>query len=167
MNVLFSNLHRGLVLLGRSSIGISFPDVQLGNTSLGNRLRLHGLETDLLQLLASAWISGICDHISLNGPHPVPKGAHYRTVRRVQAKSNPERLRRRMIKRKGGTMEKAIQAIPDSARERLNLPFLAMRSKSSGKGFRLFIEHGPVVTSPVLGSFSAYGLSSTATIPWF
>ena len=48
MNALFAKLHRGLVSQGGERIGISFPDV--GRTSFGLRLRLHGQVADLEKL---------------------------------------------------------------------------------------------------------------------
>ncbi|WP_152482130.1 type I-F CRISPR-associated endoribonuclease Cas6/Csy4, partial [Dickeya sp. DW 0440] len=36
-----------------------------------------------------------------------------------------------------------------------------------GQPFLLFVEHGPLQDTPVAGVFSSYGLSATATIPWF
>jgi CRISPR-associated endonuclease Csy4 len=91
----------------------------------------------------------------------------HRIVRRVQAKSNPERLRRRLAKRKNITLEQARELIPENAAQKLNLPFVTLQSASTGKLFRLFIEHMPVQPESQNGDFSFYGLSSTATVPWF
>ncbi|WP_244588639.1 type I-F CRISPR-associated endoribonuclease Cas6/Csy4, partial [Escherichia coli] len=38
---------------------------------------------------------------------------------------------------------------------------------TSQQQFKLFIRHGDLLTEPVKGEFSSYGLSATATIPWF
>jgi CRISPR-associated endonuclease Csy4 len=43
---------------------------------------------------------------------------------------------------------------------------LNVGSQSTGHRFRLFAEHKPA-PFPVVGTFNAYGLSSTATVPWF
>ncbi|MCB1921872.1 MAG: type I-F CRISPR-associated endoribonuclease Cas6/Csy4, partial [Candidatus Competibacteraceae bacterium] len=69
--------------------------------------------------------------------------------------------------RKGVTIEQAIQVIPDSKAKRLNLPYLVLTSQSTGQQFRLFVEHLAIREQAVAGEFSAYGLSSTATVPWF
>lgn len=42
-----------------------------------------------------------------------------------------------------------------------------MKSLSSQQQFKLFIRHGDLLKEPVKGEFSSYGLSATATIPWF
>lgn len=167
MNALFSKLHRRLAEMKCNTIGISFPDVQQDPPSLGNRLRLHGSSHDLENLTALNWLKGMLDHIAIIEPKSVPQNVQYRNVRRVQAKSNPERLRRRMMKRKGVSEQAARQAIPDSVAERLQLPFVTIRSQSTGQEFRLFISHEVVVNKQVEGEFGCYGLSSTATIPWF
>ncbi len=155
----------GVGLVGGQPIGISFPDVK--GMALGKRIRLHGQTADLEGFMASAWLAGMRDHIELGLIGPVPAHAKHRAVRRVQAKSNPERLRRRMMARKGVDAGLARQAIPDSAAEKLRLPYLVLKSQSTGQQFRLFVEHLPVQDQPVGGPFSAYGLSPTATVPWF
>lgn len=146
-------------------IGISFPEVK--DTALGGRLRLHGQTAELEAFMSTAWLAGMRDHLKLGSIGPVPPHAKYRVVRRVQAKSNPERLRRRMMARKGVDAELARQSIPDSMAERLRLPYLVLKSQSTGQQFRLFVEHLPLQGQPIDGLFSAYGLSHTATVPWF
>lgn len=167
MNALFSKLHRGLVTHGGRNIGVSFPDVGKNGRSLGERLRLHGSRADLEKLMATNWLVGMRDHAAVSEITEVPAHAKQRVVRRVQAKSNPERQRRRLIARKGITIGQAVQAIPDSAAEKLNLPYLVLISQSTGQQFRLFVEHLVVREQAMSGEFSAYGLSATATVPWF
>lgn len=165
MNALFAKLHRALVSHGEGQIGISFPDV--GSGQLGQRLRLHGQAFDLEKLMASNWLQGMRDHLAAFAIRPVPDGASHRIVRRVQAQSNPERLRRRLIRRKGIGADEARAAIPDSTAQRLSLPSLEISSQSTGQTFRLFIEHQPPQATTSPGTFSAYGLSNEASIPWF
>ncbi len=167
MNALFAKLHRGLVDHGQGEVGVSFPDIQKRGGNLGARLRLHGSESALVRLMAIGWLQGMRDHIELRDIGIVPADAKYRPVCRVQAKSNPERLRRRLMNRKGIGYEAAVQAIPDSASERLALPYVTLTSNSTRQQFRLFIKHGPLISTPTPGHFTHYGLSSTATIPWF
>ena len=63
--------------------------------------------------------------------------------------------------------EAALRAIPDTVAQCLRLPYISTNSQSTGKNFRLFIEHSPPVPEPVPGPFSHYGLGSATTIPWF
>jgi len=167
LNALFSKFHRGLVGHGEGAIGVSFPDVKEAHRGLGSRLRLHGSAADLRDFMGADWLTGMRDHVAIDGPAPVPAGARHRVVRRVQAHSNPERERRRFIARKGVSPEEALAAIPDSRAEQLDLPFILLTSRSTGQQFRLFIEHLPVVDEPQPGTFGSYGLSPTTTIPWF
>ena len=167
MNALFAKLHRGLVSSGEGRVGVSFPDVEQKGVGLGARLRLHGQAADLERLMSVNWLQGMRDHLSCSPISPAPAAATYRVVRRVQAKSSPERERRRLIVRKGISADAAMQAIPDSAAEMLRLPYLLLTSQSTQQQFRLFVEHLPLRKEPAPGAFSAYGLSAVATVPWF
>ncbi len=167
MNALFAKLHRGLVSSGEGRIGISFPDVGPRERNLGSRLRLHGESSDLARLMAENWLQGMRDHLSCSPISPVPENARHRIVRRVQAKSSPERERRRLMARKGLGLEAAMRAIPDNAAEKLDHPYLLLTSQSTQQHFRLFIEHLDLQEEAAPGVFSAYGLSAQATIPWF
>ncbi len=148
MSALFSKFHRGLVHYGEGAIGVSFPDVKDGDRSLGSRLRLHGAAEALRGFQQTDWLAGMRDHVSANAPATVPASARHRVVRRVQAKSNPERERRRLITRKGISKEEAMTAIPDTRVKHLDLPFVVLNSRSTGQQFRLFIEQRPFAGAP-------------------
>lgn len=167
MNALFAKLHRALVTHGAGDVGVSFPEHAKRGPGLGACLRLHGNAGALTALMGLDWLRAMRDHTTCGNILQVPVGIAHRHVRRVQAHSNPERERRRLIARKGLSEEAARQAIPDNRAQRLELPYITLASKSTGQQFRLFIEHGPLQTTTTPGPFSAYGLSSTATLPWF
>lgn len=167
MGALYSKLHRSLVTLGTDDIGVSFPDYDAKMPTLGSRLRLHGDLNVLTRLTRIDWLTGVRDHVSASAVLPVPAGATHRAVRRVQSKSNPARLRRRLMRRHGLDEQEAEQRIPDTATEWLRLPFVQLPSASTGQTFRLFIAHAPIQQTAVAGEFNAYGLSRTATVPWF
>lgn len=167
MNALFAKLHRALVQLGSDSIGVSFPKARNGATGLGDHLRLHGGSAALNDLMAQSWLSGMHDHVRLGEPAPVPPDTQHCQVRRVQTDSNPERLRRRAMKRHGLSEEQARERIPDSAAKWLRLPYVQLRSQSTGQPFRLFIEQSAPQLESHAGVFNAYGLSRDATVPWF
>lgn len=166
MSALFAKLHRGLDDLRRDDVGVSFPEVDAGPT-LGTRLRLHGPAEALDRLLALDWLTGMRDHLHLGTLTPVPAQVRWRQVSRVQVDSNPDRLRRRLMKRHGLNEAEARQRIPDSAAKRCTLPFVTLRSNGNGQRFHLFIRHGPLLDAPLPGTFNRYGLSTTATVPWF
>ncbi|MGE8496931.1 MAG: type I-F CRISPR-associated endoribonuclease Cas6/Csy4 [Pseudomonas sp.] len=167
MSALIAKLHRGLHDLRRTDVGISFPDTQAVGHGLGPRLRLHGSVEALDSLLALNWLSGMRDHVSLSELALVPAQVQWRCVSRVQVDSNPERVRRRLVKRHGISEDEARQRIPDTAGKRCDLPYVILRSKDNGHSFRLFVRHGPLRDTPTPGPFGAYGLSSQASIPWF
>ncbi|MDH2434351.1 type I-F CRISPR-associated endoribonuclease Cas6/Csy4 [Pokkaliibacter sp. MBI-7] len=167
MSALYSKLHRALAAGEHQHIGVSFPRLEQQREALGSLLRLHGKAADLDQLMGQPWLTGMLDHVERSDINPVPAGVSYRALRRVQAKSNPERLRRRYMRRHGVTETEAARHLPDSAAKTLELPFIQMRSNSSGQHFRLFLALGEPQPQPTEGSFNSYGLSQSATLPWF
>lgn len=167
MAALHAKLHRALVTAGHGRIGVSFPDLKPDKRWLGERLRLHGSLPDLGALMQTDWLSGMRDHVDCSAPATVPAQAQHRTVRRVQADSNPDRLRRRLMRRHSLDEATARERIPDSTAVMLRLPWLELRSASTGQHFRLFIEHGPLQPVATPGLFSTYGLSPGTTVPWF
>jgi CRISPR-associated endonuclease Csy4 len=165
---LYGRLHHGLVQLDSKEIGVSFPEYDEHKPSLGSHLRLHGSETALRELMATDWLQGMQDYLRLDTIATTPTGTKHRVVSRVQANSNVERLRRRAMSRHGISQTEATQRLPDSATERLHLPFVILGSRSTRQSrFPLFIRQGALLEQPVAGTFSSYGLSQRATVPWF
>lgn len=167
MNALFGKLHRALVQLDNQRIGVSFPEAKTDKPYLGKRLRLHGTAADLDALMCLSWLTGMRDHMVLGEMLSVPESVQYRVVRRVQAHSNLERLQRRCIKRHGVDEQEARRRYSAASAQHVELPFVSIRSQSTGQHFRLFVEQGKLLTEPQTGVFSCYGLSATATVPWF
>lgn len=166
MDALFAKLHRGLSQINSSDIGVSFPDAGGTKVGLGQLLRLHAAQASLQRVMSLPWLVGMRDHVDVSEIRSVPTDAKHYCVRRVQAKSSPERLRRRQMKRKGWTEEQARESIPDSAAELLKLPFLTVRSASTGQSFRLFVRQEPT-SSSIPGTFNTYGFSGTGSVAWF
>lgn len=167
MNALFSKLHRGLVDHGGRDIGVSFPEVAQDKRALGKRLRLHGSKDSLERLMRIRWTQGMHDHVAIAPVMPVASETLHCVVRRVQAKSSPERLRRRLMARKSINAEAARAAIPDAAAKLLDLPYVEIASRTTSQRFKLFIEHLEPNSAPVRGEFGSYGLATDATVPWF
>ena len=167
MDALFSKLHLALAARQAGDIGISFPRVVTGRAGLGDVLRLHGGAAALGALMATPWLAGLLDHLQASGIAAVPAGSQHRVVQRVQAKSSAERIRRRQMRRHGYDETQARERVPDSVERTLALPYVNLRSTSTVQAFRLFIAHGPQLAAPQAGTFSAYGLSPQATVPWF
>lgn len=168
MGALLGRLHLALVQRKSDAIGVSFPVYSLRPPSLGAMLRLHGSEQDLQALMKDNWLGAVCDHVAIGVLQPVPKeGVTHRMIRRRQFKTSIERLRRRRMARKGETAEQAETAIPQLDVPRPNLPYVQVRSSSTGHTFSLFVEHGAAYPTPIEGRFNSYGLSDGATVPWF
>lgn len=167
LGALCDRLHLALVQQRLDSIGVSFPGHSKNLRTLGNRLRLHGTDKGLHQFMQPDWLKGMRDHIRMTEIAPVPEDAGHRTVQRRQFKTNVERLRRRRMKRKGETAEQAKAAIPHTIERSPNLPYVHLRSRSTGQPFCLFIAMGPLQPLPTSGRFNSHGLSTTATVPWF
>ncbi|HVW65221.1 MAG TPA: type I-F CRISPR-associated endoribonuclease Cas6/Csy4 [Nitrosospira sp.] len=167
MNALYAKLHRALAERNSTHIGVSFPGFSSKAPHLGIRLRLHGDVAALSALMASGWITGMRDHVTLTPPTQVPRTAQHRIVKRIQVKSSPERLRRRLMRRHDLDVQAARQRISDEMVQLAKQPYVQLRSTSTGQSFRLFIDHGPVQFRATAGDFNTYGLSQVATIPWF
>ena len=172
MNALYSKLHRVLVQHKELNIGIGFPHYQFADkankikATLGDVLRLHGVEKDLQIILDSDWLIGMRDHTQVSkNIYEIPLRCEFVIFKRVQAKSNVEKIRRRYAKRHPDA--KSIELLfPESIEERLDLPFVRIKSQSTGEQFRLHIKK-ILVSEKVSGEFSKYGLSATATVPLF
>lgn len=167
LGALFDRLHLALVQQRLDGVGSSFPGYSVTPRTLGTTLRLHGNETILRQLIGTDWLKGLRDHVRMTEIARTPSAAPHRTVQRKQFKTNAERLRRRRMRRKGETQEQAAVAIPSSIERTPNLPYLHLRSRSTGQPFCLFIALGPLTHIATTGPFNSYGLSGTATVPWF
>jgi CRISPR-associated endonuclease Csy4 len=164
MAALFAKLHRALGARGKGDIGVSFP---LHGVKPGACLRLHGTALALQMLEAACWRKGLNDYCQCGNILPIPQVQGWRRVSRVQVKSSAQRLMRRSVKKGWLTEEEAQHRLLTMQDQQTRLPWLKMRSLSTGQTFRLFIEHGELVDTPVNGVFSSYGLSAIATVPWF
>lgn len=168
MSAVFGRLHLALAQTRQQDIGVSFPEHDDRRPTLGTVLRLHGSLDALGMLQATRWMRRLDDYAAVSPMAAAPADCAYRVVSRVQAKSGVDRLRRRAMRRHGYDATEVAQRIPTAAEERLALPFVTLGSRSTGQAsFPLFIRHGPVLSSPTSGTFSGYGLSGMATVPWF
>jgi CRISPR-associated endonuclease Csy4 len=169
LGALYNKLHRGLVTLQTNRVAVSFPKYQGKGKKqhLGDVLRLHGSKTNLQALIDTNWLRGMSDHIDKTEILPVPAATQHLQVKRVQCKSNVERLRARYMKRKNTSREEAVKALPDSVERTLALPFVNVKSVSTGQQFRLFIKQSAVEQENPDATFNCYGLSSQGTVPSF
>lgn len=163
MNTLFSKVHPVLYEYGNNEIGISFPNFK---KNLGNILRIHGKKENLSAFINNNWLSGMRDLVNHSDILEIPNDVKYRTVTRERVNNSVDRLRRRKMKREGISEETAKKLIPSTEQKNLSLPYINVHSKSNQQYFRIYIKH-IIQDKQVTGNFDNYGLSSSATIPWF
>lgn len=172
MSALFAKLHRALhdrLQTGEEGVAVSFPKQRNATAPLGDTLRLHGSEAALQALMSGAWLAGMRDHVRCTTVQAIPPNVQtHRTVRRTDVQSNPEKLRRRWLKRHPEQTEAAARAAyPDAATQSSQLGFIQRTSRSNGHPYKLFIEQTPANIAQA-GTFSSFGLSqANSTIPWF
>lgn len=168
MNVVFEKLHYAFVQVANKDMGISFPMVTKEKKTLGNVLRIHGTQQHLERLQSMNWLQGMRDYTACSKILGTPQNTEFCQVRRVQVKSNADRLRRRYIKRHPDASVDSIEKLFDKSKEeKTKLPFLSIKSSSSKQHFRLFLQHLSAQEKEMKGEFNTYGLSNTATVPWF
>lgn len=163
MSSLYANFHLALVKGAFTNIGVSFPNV---GENIGNIIRIHGTEENL-KFLGSKWIhNAISDCVIVGDITLVPEEHDQRNIRRHKPKFSNARLRR-LIKR--GTIDAA--GIQNYRRkmftEQVELPFLDVWSESSKNLYRTFFDISEPKKSPASGEFNSFGLSESATVPWF
>jgi len=167
MSALYEKLHLALVRDRIDSIGVSFPHYSVIPKTLGHILRLHSAEAVLRSLQATDWLKGMRDHVHITAITEVPHNALHRVIRRKQFKTSAERLRRRRMRRTGETEHDVKKRIPKTVEQIPTLPYVQLHSRSTGQSFHLYIAMRETQSCGVSGTFTAYGLSTHATIPWF
>ncbi len=189
----FRQIHLGLVQMQdeqiQVSIGLSFPEYKMGEFGvLGSKLRLFARdEATLTRFDANKWLSRLSDYVHCTGVRPVPstiKG--YAIYQREQPKTSKERLARRYAKRHNMDYEaalnnkvelsvkpeaglecgKTLMRYSEMPHQTIATPFIRLKSLSSGNMFCLWIKKSEVENSND-GTFTTYGLSTTATVPEF
>lgn len=164
MNAICAKLHKVFFDLHSTTIGVSFPNYDV---TLGNTVRIHGGEGDLQKLHTASWLGGMNGYCKFGAVTVVPSGVKYRTVYRKQATMSQSKLNR-LLKR-GTIKDENIKKYKSKmfAEKGLDKPYLDLISGSNGRRHRRYIELGELLDKPVIGKFDQFGLSKTATVPWF
>jgi len=163
MNAVYTKLHKALCDLGVPHIGINFPKYKV---TLGNVLRLHGSQNDLAALQQKNWLGGMSGYCVVSGILVVPSSVQHRNVSRKQPNMTQAKLNR-LIKRGSITKDEIKQYKAKMFTKGLDNPYLELQSGSNGQKHRRYIEFGPLLDNPIAGDFDQFGLSKTATVPWF
>ncbi len=163
LNAVYTKFHKALYYLNSKNIGISFPHYKV---TLGNLLRIHGSKSDLEKLQQANWIGGMSGYCSISNILPVPDGSKFRTVSRKQTKMSQSKLKR-LLKRGSITEDEVKNYKAKMFTKGLDNPYLELQSGSNGHRHRRYIEFGELLNESVSGQFDQFGLSKTATVPWF
>jgi len=167
MGALFNKFHRSLVTLKSDNIAICFPKYK--EKVLGEILRIHSDKLSLDVLMETDWLMGLNDYIQKSNIELIPGKTRFICVRRKQNKyANIARLRRRYAKRHLVTEQESVIAYPDTLEKEFKFPYINIKSSSTNQEkFPFYIEQ-KVIDKPVSNmDFNSYGLSKTATVPWF
>jgi len=163
LNSVYIRFHKALFDLRSTSIGISFPKYKV---TLGSVLRIHGDKASLNDLQGLNWIGSLSDYCQIGDMTSVPVEVKFRNVSRSQSTMTQSKLKR-LLKRGSITEEEAQDYLAKMFITRMDDPYVELMSGSSGHKYRRYIKFGELLDVPVAGSFDQFGLSKTATVPWF
>ena len=163
LNKVVTKFHKVLFEMEADDIGISFPNYKV---LFGNKIRIHGSEDRLKQLNAKNWLGGLSGYCSIIDIQKIPDVVEYRTVFRKQQNMTNAKLKR-LIKRGSISEQEAKHYKIKMYSQGLSEAYLELESASNGHKHRRYISLGEISSSPVEGTFDHFGLSKTATIPWF
>ncbi|WP_434339123.1 type I-F CRISPR-associated endoribonuclease Cas6/Csy4 [Motilimonas cestriensis] len=159
----FTKFHKALVTLNTDQIGISFPEM---NVKLGLLFRLHGEASLLHDLQGLKWLGPLAGYCQTSEILVVPEQVHYRVI--TVKRSNLSRAKlRRLIARGNIDNDGKKRYKHKMLNQGFDNPYLDLRSGSTGQVHRKFFEFGQLQLKPAYGKFDSYGLSKTATVPWF
>lgn len=163
-NKVFAKLHKALYELEENTIGISFPNYK---TKLGDILRIHGEQSNLTVLQQKNWLGGLAGYCDVGEVLLIPVAVKgYRTISRVRSNMSNAKLQR--LKKRGSiTVEEMKRYDIKMIKTFLTNPYLELESTSNGHKHRRYLQFGVLVSEPVVGKFDSFGLSKTATVPWF
>ena len=157
------------------NIGVSFPQYIFKEktedknvkVNLGKKLRLFAQnEADLTKLDIKKWLDRLTDYVHVTSIREVPENIKsYALYKRKQVKTNAERLARHRVKRGDIGFDEALARYRNVITT-TDLPFIQMKSLTSDKMFKLFIEKQNTEQSETQ-VFSTYGLSSECSVPEF
>lgn len=163
LNKVYTKFHKRLCDLKSTDIGVSFPEYKV---KLGCVVRIHAAEKRLEVLQQGDWLGGLIGYCAISAIQSIPSHVQYRTVSRIQSTMSPAKLKR-LVKR-GSIRESEIKQYKAKMfRKGLDNPFLELESGSNAHLHRRYIAFSELMDKPMQGKFDQFGLSKTATIPWF
>ncbi len=177
---LFKRVHLALVSLKDEKdlipVGVSFPEFDEANNTLGTKLRLFAPTDKVLKnLKIEEKLLPFKDYLHITSIHSVPENlikSYAIFSRWRKGKQNIERLARRRVKRHNVTFEEALSYYSKmNVSDSKTPPFIVTKSFSHNTNFRLFIDM-KAVEKPGNNMYTCYGLSTSertepSTVPIF
>ncbi|SDL54214.1 CRISPR-associated protein, Csy4 family [Maridesulfovibrio ferrireducens] len=163
MNKVYTKLHKALFSLKSDGIGVSFPSYRL---KLGRELRIHGAIASLNDLQKLDWIGGLVGYCDISAVSIIPENCQYRVISRKQANMTRSKLNR-LIRRESISGDQIKEYKAKMFSKGIANPYFELESESNGHKHRRYIQFGETSSVPVHGKFDFFGLSKTATVPWF
>jgi len=144
--------------------GISFP-VKENIFQLGNKLRiLAHTEQELCDLNLEKYFELLEDYIHIKKTRHIPDDVTYVTFERfIPQKSLEERVIHQAMRR-NISIDESQAHFHGYKSEKINMPYIMLKSLSSHSKFRLFIKMKKN-TNILHGRFGTYGLSRNIAVP--
>ncbi|WP_435343417.1 type I-F CRISPR-associated endoribonuclease Cas6/Csy4 [Enterobacter roggenkampii] len=163
LSEVWGKLHIALVE-SKAHVAVSFP--QHSASQLGYVMRLHGDSDALTALNATKWIDGLLGYVNVTDERTAPESAKYAIVSRARFRNNAARLRRRAEKRGNLSAEELDRLFNVNNEQQPDVPAVELFSHTTQQYLVMFVRHR-IVDKPQAGEFNTYGLSATATVPYF
>ncbi|MBE3662718.1 type I-F CRISPR-associated endoribonuclease Cas6/Csy4 [Vibrio navarrensis] len=159
----YTKFHKALVKLNTNQIAMSFPDA---NLKLGQLFRVHGPVSLLNDLQGLCWLGPLVGYCQISEVLSVPEQVQYRVISAKRRNLSSAKLRR-LIARGSINKEGEQRYKKKMLSQSIKAPYLDLQSGSTGQKYRKFFEFGEMRSIPTSGKFDSYGLSQSATVPWF
>ncbi len=159
---------------GVSLVGLSWPKYRYEKRvkMLGNKLRFFAeTKEQLEQLNLISHLSRLLDYVHVRSVDKIPEQVEgYGCFYRLNHDESNEKLARRLVQKKGVSLEKAIRHYENRQPMLLDQPFIQMRSLKSHQTFKLFIHYEKQAEERAGVFNAAYGVTQKTvktTIPIF
>lgn len=163
LNKVYTKFHKALSELDSTDLGISFPNYKV---LLGNNIRIHGNQYQLTKLQALNWLGGLKGYCDVSEIQATPNEVKHRNISRKQSNMTESKLRR-LIKRGSISTDEIKSYKAKMFSQGLDNPYLELESASNGNKHRRYLQFSNLFEESRDGEFDRFGLSKTATIPWF
>ncbi len=168
MGELYTRLHHRLVQMRTDQIAVSFPQCREEPVTIGDTIRIIGPDSVLRECTTGTWMKRFMDFARISDIQSVPDNVEWKNLNKVRGARSVDSERRRYKKRFNVSDPDVIKKIPDRKIQPMNMPFLWVRSTSTGQNYPLFFR----ITKSAQDNqrewtFNSFGLSKTSEIPWF